>query len=234
MDKTKLDLRPVMASNLEDAMDRKESINSQWAMSGLNKNRIAYKLYYYMLSLSAYDHETHNAYLSDRKWTKKKASEKIKCDPRSITNNLNSLMELGVIIRDNRRKAFIFPNPNYEAFINYNTLGVLLDLDGLIDSVEATRILSVISYAYYNNVRTFCGADIKYAIGRPNLNVEFIRILMSWWHSLGIIEYSEKIVNKGFCNYTEYEITYLNTARAITLDENGRISTQYEQLFEQC
>lgn len=69
MDKDKLNLRPVATVNLENAFSR-VSLALEWPLAKLTKNRIAYKLYYYLISLSAYGHSTGRPFISDRKWSK--------------------------------------------------------------------------------------------------------------------------------------------------------------------
>ena len=109
MNKEILNLRPVATSNLIDAMGN-NSLANEWPLYTIPRNRIAYKLYYYMLSKSAQDHQTGCAFISDRYWTKKEAAEVIGCTPRSITNNLETLKETGLLQRDDIRKAYIFPH----------------------------------------------------------------------------------------------------------------------------
>ena len=137
------DLRPVATSNLANTTTG-HSLANEWPLYSIPKNRIAYQLYYYLLSLSAKDHYTNRAYISDKYWVKKKAAEDIQCSPRSITNNLTTLENVGLIQRDETRKAYVFPEHTYEALISHNTIKLFLSLEGQIDSVEALRIFSII------------------------------------------------------------------------------------------
>ena len=124
-----LNLRPVATSDLSHVASG-VSLASEWPLYTIPKNRIAYKLYYYLLSISAFDQTGRHAYVSDRFWTKTKAAEEIGCTPRSITNNINTLVSLGVLERDDVRKAYVLPTPHQAAQINYNTIKTFLSLDG--------------------------------------------------------------------------------------------------------
>lgn len=227
------DLRPALTSNLVDAIVTNDSIGEQWPLFAIPKNKLAYKLYYYMLSKSAYDHRQKHAFISDRMWVKKEAAQALHCDPRSISNNLKTLLEKKILERDDLRKAYIFTRQSYEAPINYELVSSILDLDGLLDSVEALRVLSVITYAYNHQITAFCATDIKYALGKPEFNADFIRILLVWWRSLGIIDYSEHRINKGFCTHVKYQLHYVNTAREIEKTDDGILSPEFKELFSQ-
>lgn len=61
---------------------------------------------------------------------------------------------------------------------------------------------------------------------------ELIRVLLAWWDSLGILKYSTKVKTRGYCNYFEYTITSMNTARPLFLDDDGQLSEEYKNLFK--
>lgn len=230
MTKNTLSLQPTMSSNLENAKSG-NNIGEQWPLHEIPRNRILYKLYYYLLSKSGFDHLYRHSYISDYAWTKKDASERIGCTPRTINNNLKTLIEKGIIERDDARKAYIFTHPIHSAYISYDILGAMLDLDGTIDSVMAIRILSVINYAYYHGVPKFCVNDIKSALGSPKFDGEFIRVCLAWWQSLGILEYTQKRVSHGYCSYIVFEITKLDTESPISQLGGGLLTEEYEELF---
>lgn len=229
MDNT-LKLRPVATSNLNDALNN-SNLAAQWPLYKIPKNRIAYQLYYYLISISAYDHVSHSAYVSDRYIVKKDIAEKLKCDPRSISNNFKTLEKSNIIRHDDKRHGWIFLDNMFYASISYDIIREILDLDGLLDAVEALRILSIIAYAFFHDIRKFSVTDIKYALGRPQANGEFIRICLSWWKSIGLIDYSESIVNRGYCNYILYTLNFVNTRQDLPHFEDGPLSAEYQQLF---
>lgn len=201
------DFRQLMAARVDDS---RSDTHNPWPLSTIPRNRIAYKLYYYLLAMSAYDPTTKLAYISDRKWKKKEAAEKLKCDPRTITNNLKALEEKGLIRRD-ARKAYVFDCPPFNASVPKQIISLLLNLDGTIDSVLAIRVLSVIQYAVQHKLEKFTITDIKWALRNYDVSGEFIRLCLGWWQSIGLLELESKTEYSGqYGYYTLYTIHQFN------------------------
>ena len=227
----KYDLRPVATSNLSDSFGG-NSLASQWPLYSIPKNRFVYKLYFYLLSLSAFDHSQLHAYISDRFWQKKTAAEAIGCTPRTVTNNLATLERVGLLYRDDIHKAYVFNSPLYQANIPHQIIKLVLSLDGQLDAIEALRIFSIIQYAHTRNVNSFCVTDIKMALGNPNANGDFIRLCLGWWESIGLIQYTTTSVGNGYCVYTKYTIKKIFFEPS-NIDENdGPLTPDFQELFK--
>lgn len=204
----KYDYRQLTAASVEDS--RKSTYNP-WPLSSIPRNRIAYKLYYFLLSESAQDHLTKRAYVSDRYWKKKDAAKLFDCDPRSITNNLKTLQSKGIITRDESRRAYIFNEPPLSANIPKQVIKTLLDLDGTIDAVLAIRILSVVCFAAQHKMVKFTTTDIKWALRNYDINGDFIRLCLSWWESIKLLDLEVKPeYNEKYGHYNVYTVKQIN------------------------
>lgn len=92
------DLRNVPSSHIDDKDGK-----TKWPLYQLKNNTNAYKLYYYLLSKSAIDHNTQSYYVSKgRGFKQQDAAETIGCSVRTISNNLAKLNEYQLITEDNK------------------------------------------------------------------------------------------------------------------------------------
>ena len=218
----KYDFRQLMAARVDDA---RNDTRNPWPLSTIPRNRIAYKLYYYLLAKSAYDHKEEHAYISDRFWKKKDAAEDIGCDPRSITNNLKTLEDKGLIYRD-QRKAYVFTCPLFNASVPKQIIGTILALDGQLDAVLAIRVLSILQLAAQHNLEKFTITDIKWALRNYDVSGEFIRLCLGWWQSINLLELqTETKYTKQYGYYTTYTIKQFNWDLPTTTD--GPLSKEF-------
>lgn len=221
------DYRTLMAANVEDP---RSSTTNPWPLHDVPRSRIAYKLYYYLLSISGRDHETGWAYISDKYWKKCDAAKILDCDPRSITNNLKTLVQKGLLTRDENRKAYIFNDPNINASIPCQVLAMLLKLDGEIDAVTAIRILSIVQYAAQHRFPSFTITDIKWALRNNNISGDFIRLCLGWWQSIGLLKVTVTTEYSGeygyYSLYTKFSFDWKIAEMA-----DGPLSEEFKKQF---
>ncbi len=204
---------PAAELNTKDPM--------QWHLSNVKENTIAYKLYYYMLTKSAVNWNPdkngnyHPYYfLTDNKkyWTKKEAAAELNCDPRSITNNINKLKESGLITYDEKKKGFVFATLTYWTPLHWDILKFFMALGKEANWVTMIRFYSVLAYAFERDVNTFTITDIIKTLGISNNAGAFLRMCLTWWQKLGMIEISSKIIhNITLGDYPLYTLNRIET-----------------------
>lgn len=209
------EVRNVPAANLEDKDSR------QWALSNIKESTVAYKLYYYMLTKSAVDWNPDKNggyhpyyYLTDNKkyWTKKEAAAELECDPRSITNNINRLINNGLIEYDKERKRYRFVSLSYWTPLHWDILKSFMMLGKNANWVIMIRFYSVLAYAFERNIKSFTTTDIIKTLGIGNNNSPFLRMCLQWWQQLGMISVSSKIIRSiNFGDYSLYTIDRIET-----------------------
>ena len=222
--------RPVATVDISQVINH-NSLANQWPLYGIPKNRIAYKLYYHILSLSAIDHLTNQAYLSDKYWTKKAAAQVLGCDPRTINSNLTKLSELGILERDDTRKGYIVVTPKYFTHMDYEVIARMLSMDDTMDAISLIQIYSIIVFAVEHNCPQFTITDIKCALGKKDINGDFVRACIAWYQEVGLIRYTTAQINHGYSTYTLYNISKVNLS--VTEDDfEGPNTEQFKAIFE--
>lgn len=203
---------------------------SKWPLSDVPRNRICYKLYYYLLGKSARDWNNQvsygnpelkgHSYVSDRYWHKQEAAGALNCTPRTITNNLNTLVAKGVLHRDTIRKGYIFTNPDTAASIPFWAVSKILDLDKSLDSVRALQILSILVTACQHQIPAFTITDIKAALpGGEHVDSNFIKICIAGFTELKILEVETAIHHDlRYGTYTSYKVTDVSWDEFKTVD----------------
>lgn len=193
----------------------------QWHLSNVKENTIAYKLYYYMLTKSAinWNPDKNGEYrphyfLTDSKkyWTKKEAAAELGCDPRSITNNINKLIDSGLITYNEKRKAYIFTTLTYWAPLHWDILKFFMALGKEANWVTMIRFYSVLAYAFERDITTFTITDIMKTLGISNNSGAFLRMYLVWWQKLGMIDLSSKIIySPSLGDYPIYKLDRIET-----------------------
>ncbi len=215
----------------------------QWNLTTIKENTIAYKLYYYLLTKSAIDWgQSKNGYNpvyfltnSKKYWTKKEAAAELGCDPRSITNNLKRLEEVGLIKLVDGGKRYVFLKPSYWTPLHWNILKFFMALGDNANWVIMIRFYSVLAYAFENNVDSFTTTDIVKTLGISNNSHVFLRMCLTWWESLGLITYRIRTIrDRIFGEYPLYTIMRIETRSNNTIDDMLACGGPITESWQQC
>lgn len=223
MDNT-YDLRNVPSSDIQDKNGKE-----QWPLYKLKNNTNAYKLYYYLLSISAIDNNTHRYYVTkSRRFKQQEAADVIGCSARTIANNLNKLKEYNLISEDNSY-VYITPIP-YLVSLDYKLLNLFISLGDNANWAKMIRIYSVLAYAWDLDVREFTRADIIHTLGLDDHDGPFIRMCLDWWRALDLIDYDVETKHSNlFGNYDYYVMRRLEKFNRKLNNTDGELTKKWTE-----
>lgn len=236
---SKLEQRKVPAADLtqRDA--------SQWPLSKIRQNTIMYKLYYYMLSLSAvewnppfgqqpYYYLTNSA----KYFNKTTAARVLNCDPRTISNNLNKLQEVNLIHFDSGRNSYIFSDLKYWVPMHWDIMKLFMSLGEDANWSLMIRLYALLLYAVDKKVYNFTITDLRVTLGIKNDSGAFLRLCLSWMKSLKLLDLSENQVNHPqFGTYILYNIKSIEketnqTIKQLLTKDTSPLTEEWKQQFQ--
>lgn len=205
-------------------------------------NTTAYKLYFYLLSRSAvcwgrkeFGEQTYY-YISDNQkyWRRSEAAKDIGCIPRTISNNLNRLMEEGLLTKV--EGGFRFNSLSCWAPVHWDIMKCFMNLGDFVNWEMMIRFYSVLLYADARGVNQFTFSDITKTFGLRGTTEDhtFLKMCLHWWSYLGLITFtSQQKHHEQFGNYTLYTIQRIEN-RPTRLTESLASEKEGDQPISNC
>lgn len=236
MNKQDFEMRNVPAADIGNAIS--------WPLSTRRgkDNTTAYKLYFYLLSRSAINWGNRSLgekpyyYITDNHhyWKRSEAAKSLGCTPRTITNNLNRLMEEGLITQVTG--GFRFDELQCWAPVHWDIMKCFMNLGDFANWEMMIRFYSVLIYAASHGVVEFTLSDIVKTFGLRGIREErnFLKMCLHWWQHLGLLSFStEKRQHPQLGEYTVYIIRRIEN-KPTSLAEEFANSEEDTQPITNC
>ena len=198
-------IRNVPSASVADRDSR------QWNLSDIRASKNCYHLYFYLLSKSAIDWRSESKpyyYISDRYWKKTEAAQAIGCDPRTVSNNLKTLCDKGLIFRIEDMDAYRFAPLAYWVPLHWDIISLFMKLGDDVNWITMLRLYAVLGYALQHDCRKFTITDLIETLGIRNSSSTFLRIILEWFQTMGLVKFSrEEIHDIRYGTYYRYTLT---------------------------